>query len=93
MVEITNRSNSGELKYTDANYEMAGDFRQDPSTNNVITLNLIVNKINDGFMGNVNGYMENGELKFNMNQIPLAEMASIVTAIANCINEIKEGTV
>jgi len=93
MVEITNRSNSGELKYTDANYEMAGDFRQDPSTNNVITLNLSVNKINDGFMGNVNGYMENGELKFNMNQIPLAEMASIVTAIANCINEIKEGTV
>ena len=72
---------------------MAGDFRQDPSTNNVITLNLSVNKINDGFMGNVNGYMENGELKFNMNQIPLAEMASIVTAIANCINEIKEETV
>lgn len=93
MVEITNRSNSGELKYTDANYEMAGDFRQEPSTNDVITLNLSVNKINDGFMGNVNGYMENGELKFNMNQIPLAEMASIVTAIANCINEIKEGTV
>lgn len=93
MVEITNRSNSGELKYTDANYEMAGDFRQDPSTNNVITLNLSVNKINYGFMGNVNGYMENGELKFNMNKIPLAEMASIVTAIANCINEIKEGTV
>ena len=93
MVEITNRSNSGELKYTDANYEMAGDFRQDPSTNNVITLNLSVNKINDGFMGNVNGYMENGELKFNMNQIPLAEMASIVTAIANRINEIKEETV
>ena len=93
MVEITNRSNSGELKYTDANYEMAGDFRQDPSTNNVITRNLSVNKINDGFMGNVNGYMENGELKFNMNQTPLAEMASIVTAIANCINEIKEETV
>ena len=35
MVEITNRSNSGEVKYTDANYEMTGDFRQDPSTNNV----------------------------------------------------------
>ncbi len=44
-------------------------------------------------VGKYNGYMENGELKFNMNQIPLAEMASIVTAIANCINEIKEETV
>lgn len=93
MVEITNRSNSGEVKYTDANYEMTGDFRQDPSTNNVITLNLSVNKINDGFMGNVNGYMENGELKFNMNMIPFTEMAAIATAITNCINEIKEETV
>lgn len=93
MVEITNRSNSGEVKYTDANYEMAGDFRQEPSTNDVISLNLSVNKKEDGYMGNVNGYMENGELKFNMNQIPFTEMGAIATAITNCINEIKGETV
>lgn len=93
MVEITNRSNSGEVKYTDANYEMAGDFRQEPLTNDVVTLNLSVNKKEDGYMGNVNGYMENGELKFNMNQIPLTEMGGIATAINNCINEIKGETV
>lgn len=40
MVEITNRGITGDVKYTDANYEMTGDFRQEPSSKEITALNL-----------------------------------------------------
>lgn len=93
MVEVTNRSFSGEVKYTDVDYEMKGDFHQNPDTKEITTLNLSANKVNDGYTGNVSAYTENGELKLNMNSIPFMDMAGIAVAITSCINEIKEETV
>ncbi len=90
MVEITNRGITGDVKYTDANYEMTGDFRQEPSSKEITTLNLSATKKNDGEMGSVNAYTDGQELKLNMNNIPFTEMAGIATAVTSCINEIKE---
>lgn len=89
MVEITNRGITGDVRYTDANYEMTGDFRQNPESKEIVALNLSATKKNGGEMGSVNAYMESGELKLNMNNIPFTEMAGIATAVTNCINEIK----
>lgn len=90
MVEITNRSNSGEVKYTDAIYEMTGDFRQDPTSKKIISLNLSANKIDNGYMGNVNAFMESGELKLNMNSVPVTEMSGVASGVTNCIQEIEK---
>ena len=93
MVEITNRSYSGEVKYTDANYEMTGDFRQDPSTNNVTALTLNIHKKEGDYVGYMNCYTENGNLKFNMGQMQLADIAAVATAVNSCLDGIKSETV
>lgn len=90
MVEITDRSNFGRVNYKDANYEMRGDFHQDPETKAVTALNLNANKIDGTSVGNISSMMESGELKLNLNNIPSSEMVNITTAVTNCINEIKE---
>lgn len=90
MTEITNRSLSAEVKYTDDNYEMTGNFNQDPATDGITSLILNVNDKKGNYIGNINGYMEGGELKFSMSGIPLAEMAATATAVDNCLDEIRK---
>lgn len=90
MTEITSRSLSAEVKYTDDNYEMTGNFNQDPATDGMTGLILNVNDKKGNYIGNVNGYMEGGALKLSTSGIPLAEMAAVATAVDNCISEIKE---
>lgn len=90
MVEITDRSNFGRVHYKDANYEMNGDFHQNPETKAITALNLNANRIDGTSVGNVSSLLEGEQLKFNLNNIPSEEMVSITTSVTNCINELKE---
>lgn len=89
MIEITNETIGGNVSYTNGEYRIQGDYRVNPETNKVDTLNVSVNR-NEAYAGNVNIYTNGTEQQVNYNSMKQDDVALISSEISSCISEIEE---
>lgn len=89
MIEITNETIGGNVSYTNGEYRIQGDYRVNPETKKVDTLNVSVNR-NEAYAGNVNIYTNGTEQQVNYNSMKQSDVALISSEISSCISEIEE---
>lgn len=88
MIEITNETIGGNVSYTNGEYRTQGDYRVNPETKKVDTLNVSVNR-NEAYAGNVNIYTNGTEQQVNYNSMKQSDVAEVSTEITALIGELE----
>ena len=87
-VTITGRYEGGRFDAFDSNYKFNGEFRKNPETDKLTTINSQVLDTNGNFLGNVNGYLAGEDMKYNFNEVSITEISKIADAMNNIIMEL-----
>lgn len=89
MMEILNEVISGNITYTNGDYRIQGDYKINPNTKKVDSMNVSIYK-DETYSGNVNVYTDNnGELTSNYNNMLKIEISPIDDEITLIIQELE----
>lgn len=88
MITITNETIGGNVEYTNGEYRITGDYRINPTTKNLDTLNVSVNKT-DAYAGNVNAYKNGEELSYNYNNMKQKDVTAVADEITSLVGELE----
>lgn len=88
MIEITNETIGGNVSYTNGEYRIQGDYRVNPETKKIETMNVSVNK-NDTYAGNVNVYTNGTDQQVNYNSMKQSDVAEVSNEITSLISELE----
>lgn len=88
MITITNEMVCGNVAYENGEYKINGDYRVDPNTKKLNTLNVSVNKT-DGYAGSVNAYQNGEQLAYNYNNMKQEEVTLVAEEITNLVTELE----
>ena len=86
-LNVTNIQKYGEFTYTDNPYVLTGSFRATDEGEVTSVDNGQIVK-NGNYLGNFYIYGENGSYTTNVNNVPIADLAAVSTAIADCVSAI-----
>lgn len=88
MITITNEMVCGNVAYESGEYKINGDYRVDPNTKKLNTLNVSVNKT-DGYAGSVNAYQNGEQLAYNYNNMKQEDVAAVADEITSLVGELE----
>lgn len=88
MITITNEMVCGNIAYKNGDYKINGDYRVNPTTKKLDTLNVSVNKT-DAYAGNVNAYKNGEELSYNYNNMKQDEVTAVADEITALVSELE----
>lgn len=88
MITITNEMVCGNIAYENGSYKINGDYRVDPNTKKLNTLNVSVNK-SDTYAGNVNAYQNGEEISYNYNGMKQEDVTLVANEITNLVTELE----
>ena len=88
MITITNEMVCGNVAYENGEYKINGDYRVDPNTKKLNTLNVSVNK-SDTYAGNVNAYQNGEEIAYNYNGMKQEDVTLVANEITNLVTELE----
>lgn len=88
MITITNEMVCGNIAYENGDYRITGDYRVDPTTKKLNTLNVSVNKANE-YAGNVNAYQNGEELAYNYNGMKQEDVTLVAGEITSLVTELE----
>lgn len=88
MITITNEMVCGNIAYENGDYRITGDYRVDPKTKKLNTLNVSVNKANE-YAGNVNAYQSGEELAYNYNNMKQEYVTLVAEEITSLVTELE----
>ena len=88
MITITNEMVCGNVAYESGEYKINGDYRVDPNTKKLNTLNVSVNK-SDTYAGNVNAYQNGEEIAYNYNGMKQEDVTLVANEITNLVTELE----
>ena len=88
MITITNEMVCGNVAYENGEYKINGDYRVDPNTKKLNTLNVSVNKT-DGYAGSVNAYQNGEQLAYNYNNMKQEDVAAVADEITSLVGELE----
>lgn len=89
MIEVLNEVISGNITYTNGDYRIQGDYKINPNTKKVDSINVSIYK-DEIHSGNVNVYIDNdGELTSNYNNMLKTEISPIDDEITLMIQELE----
>lgn len=89
MIEVLNEVISGNITYTNGDYKIQGDYKINPNTKKVDSINVSIYK-DEIYSGNVNVYTDNdGELTSNYNNMLKTEISPIDDEITLMIQELQ----
>lgn len=89
MITVTNETIGGNVEYTNGEYRITGDYRINPTTKKLDTLNVSINK-SEVYAGNVNAYQSGDELQYNYNNMKQENVANVSVEITSLVTEIEE---
>lgn len=88
MITITNESTCGNLEYIKGDIKLTGDYRVSMA-GKVTSFNIQI--ANNGIsVGNANSYIQDNELKFNINGVTTDNSALVTAAINAMIIELTD---
>lgn len=87
MITVTNELTCGKVEFLNENYKLSGDFKVEPKTGKINTLNLSI--FGDTNIGNVSASMENGTLKFSYNRIDQSNVERVVASVNSIVTELE----
>lgn len=88
MITITNETIGGNVEYTNGEYRITGDYRINPTTKKLDTLNVSVNKT-DAYAGNVNAYKNGEYLSYNYNNMKQEDVTAVADEITSLVGELE----
>lgn len=88
MITITNEMVCGNIAYENGDYRITGDYRVDPKTKKLNTLNVSVNK-SDTYAGNVNAYHNGEEISYNYNNMKQEYVTLVAEEITSLVTELE----
>lgn len=88
MITVTNETIGGNVEYTNGEYRITGDYRINPTTNKLDTLNVSINK-SEVYAGNVNAYQSGDELQYNYNNMKQENVAAVSVEISSLVSELE----
>lgn len=88
MITITNEMVCGNIAYENGDYKINGDYRVNPTTKKLNTLNVSVNK-SDTYAGNVNAYQNGDELAYNYNGMKQEDVTLVANEITSLVTELE----
>lgn len=88
MITITNEMVCGNIAYENGEYKINGDYRIDPNTKKLNTLNVSVNKT-EGYAGSVNAYQNGEQLAYNYNNMKQEDVTAVATEITSLVGELE----
>lgn len=92
-VNTKNLYEGGAFDAESGNYKLSGDFRKNPVTGKVTTMNASFNVGGDdegGYIGSVNAYLEGEELKYNLNSISISHLVAVAGLASELVNELEK---
>ena len=88
MITITNEMVCGNVAYENGEYKINGDYRVNPTTKKLNTLNVSVNK-SDTYAGNVNAYQNGEEISYNYNNMKQEDVTLVANEITSLVTELE----
>lgn len=88
MITITNEMICGNIAYENGEYRINGDYRVDPNTKKLNTLNVSVNKA-DAYAGSVNAYQNGEQLAYNYNNMKQENATAVADEITSLVGELE----
>lgn len=88
MITITNEMLCGNIAYKNGDYKINGDYRVNPTTKKLNTLNVSVNK-SDTYAGNVNAYQNGDELSYNYSSMKQEDVTLVAEEITSLVTELE----
>lgn len=88
MITITNEMVCGNVAYENESYKINGDYRVNPTTKKLNTLNVSVNK-SDTYAGNVNAYQNGEEIAYNYNDMKQEDVTLVANEITSLVTELE----
>lgn len=88
MITVTNETIGGNVEYTNGEYRITGDYRINPTTKKLDTLNVSINK-SEVYAGNVNAYQSGDELQYNYNNMKQENVANVSVEITSLVTELE----
>jgi hypothetical protein len=88
MITVTNETIGGNVEYTNGEYRITGDYRINPTTKKLDTLNVSINK-SEVYAGNVNAYQSGDELQYNYNNMKQENVAAVSVEISSLVSELE----
>lgn len=88
MITITNEMVCGNIAYQNGDYKINGDYRVNPTTKKLTTLNVSVNK-SDTYAGNVNAYQNGEEISYNYNGMKQEDVTLVANEITSLVTELE----
>lgn len=88
MITITNEMVCGNIAYENGSYKINGDYRVNPTTKKLNTLNVSVNK-SDTYAGNVNAYQNGEEIAYNYNGMKQEDVTLVANEITALVSELE----
>lgn len=85
---ITNERIAGNFSYENGEYKVSGDFKVNPETKKMETLNSSVLHENEN-IGTVNAYKSGDEIRYNYNEMTQENVTPVASVIESLVSELE----